>query len=98
MPMIRRCDGNDIDIFIFQKFSNVRVTLDIFAARFGSIDAVFEHVFINITKRNQTHPTDGAESGDVIGAASMKTNDSNTNVAVRAEDAFVNGKCESAGG
>ena len=97
--MIRCGDGDDINVFILQKFPDVGIALHIFKPRFlADSTLVPKNMFIDITKRDEAHAFYIAQTRDVVASASVKANDRDTNIAVRAEDAFVYRECECASG
>ncbi|MBA7619255.1 hypothetical protein ES703_26592 [subsurface metagenome] len=54
MPVIRRCDGYDIDALVFQQFANINVGIDLFIAVFEWLGAAFKDLSVHIAQRHHT--------------------------------------------
>src|SRR5690349_24518212 len=78
--MIRRRDGNGVDILAFEQLSDVAVGIDLRAFFLQLLHFAIEHQLVDVAQGGEAHALAPAETGNVITAAASKTDHRNSNL------------------
>ena len=85
--MIRRGDGDGVDVFVFEKLADVGVGLRLGTAEFFDVgEALVEDVFVDVAERGDFDVGNFVEAVDVIDAAAARAADGDADAIVGAED------------
>ena len=99
MPVIRRRDGDRVDILVLEQLADVAVRLGFWQTHlveFG--EALIENVFVHVAKRGDLRLLDLRVALDVVIAAPAHAADRHAHAVIRAEDATACAKSSAACG
>src|SRR5213594_34655 len=102
MPVVRRGDGDGVNLLVLEQFADVPVTFDLLIAFAERLDARVEDFAVHIAKGDDTNVFAGqsAHAADVVLAAPAESDNGDANGSVGAANTGpgISGQAEGGGG
>ncbi len=93
--MIRRSDGDGVDIFVLEQLADIDVGFGLWQSQLIDVpEATVQHGLIDITERSNFCPWDARKAMDVIVAATSHSANCHLDAVIRAHDFCVAGCCD----